>query len=285
MSRNLSAEQIRRLAQRLSARDWQVVRFVSTLHFTSGAQLARLCFADSDDPAANARAARRALLKLVRLGLLARLPRPIGGVRAGSAGYVYRLGLAGQRLAVMESWQPARRWRRSLTPGTLFLRHTLLVAELHTRLLEAERTRRFELLALEAEPTCHRDHHGPNGQGQTLKPDSYVRLGLGEYEDSFFIEVDRGTEGSRALDAQLARYLAYYESGVEQTTRGVFPKTLWLADRPERAPVIAECIDSLPPAEQELFATAPFDEAVEVMAGSKPAANGPIMGLSSPLRQ
>lgn len=271
MSPNLSAEQVRQLALRLSERDQRVVRCVNTLHFTSGAQLTRLCFEGSDDPRSSARAARRALLRLVRLGLLARLPRPIGGVRAGSAGFVYRLGLAGQRLAILSGWQPQQRWRRSLTPGTLFLRHTLLVAELHTRLIEAERAGRFELLALEAEPVCHRDYDGPDGRGQTLKPDSSVRLGLGEYEDSYFIEVDRGSEGSRALDAQLARYLAYYASGTEQAKRGVFPKTVWLVSRPERAAVVAECIEHLEANAQALFAVAPFEEALDALAGPEPA--------------
>ena len=43
-------------------------------------------------------AARRALQRLTKLGLLATLERRIGGVRSGSDGLIYRLGPAGQRL-------------------------------------------------------------------------------------------------------------------------------------------------------------------------------------------
>jgi hypothetical protein len=265
MSRYLTARSARTLAERLSQRDWLVLNHVVTLRFVSGSQLARLCFADSDDPTANARAARRALLHLTRLGVLARLPRPVGGVRAGSAGFVYRLGLGGHRLAVLRGLLPERQRRRSLVPGLQFLRHTLHIAELHTRLVEHERSGRCELLALAAEPSCWRSYDGLGGQRMYLKPDSYVRLGIGPYEDSYFIEVDRGTEGSRALHAQLERYVAYHRSGQEQRQRGVFPKVLWLGPNAERAGVIAACVAGLPTDAHTLFAACEFDQALAVM--------------------
>ncbi len=99
-ARYLSAALLRDLETKLTQRDLEVLRRVSDLHFVSGAQLARLSFTDSDDERANVRAARRALLRLVRLGTLERLDRPVGGIRAGSAGFVYYLGVAGQRIAV-----------------------------------------------------------------------------------------------------------------------------------------------------------------------------------------
>jgi hypothetical protein len=264
-ARYFTAQHVRELAERLSEQDWLVLKQVSSLRFVSGFQLARLCFSASDDPRANARAARRTLLRLTRLGVLARLPRPIGGVRAGSAGSVYRLGLGGHRLAVIKGWQPERQRRRSLVPGTLFVRHALAIAELHTRLVEGERSGRFELLALAAEPLCYRTYDGLGGQRVVLKPDSYVRLGLGPYEDSYFIEVDRGTEGSRALSWQLQRYVAYHASGAEQTERGVFPRTLWLTSTAERIGVIEDCVQRLPLDARALFAVVEFDQALHIM--------------------
>jgi|ERR1700722_4876733 len=265
MSRYVTARAASTLAERLSERDLLVLHHVATLRFVSGSQLARLCYADGDDPKANARSARRALLRLTRLGVLERLPRTIGGVRAGSAGFVYRLGLSGQRLAVLKGWQPDRQRRRSQVPGLLFLHHTLAIAELHTRLMECERSGRVELLALDAEPSCHRINDGLGGQRVNLKPDSYVRLGLGPYEDSYFIEVDNGTEGSRALSEQLERYVAHYQTGQEQTTHGVFPKVLWLTNTTDRARVIAECVAHLPADARALFAVAEFDQALQIM--------------------
>lgn len=266
--RYLTTAAVRELAACLTARDLAVLKQVSDLRFVSGSQLARLCFTGNNDPSANARTARHALLRLTRLGVLTRLPRPIGGVRAGSAGYVYRLGLAGQRLAVARGWQPERRGRRSLTPGSLFLRHSLAVAELHTLLTEADRSRRVELLALTAEPSCWRSFDSLSGQA-TLKPDSYVRLGVGDYEDSYFIEVDRGTEGSRAIERQLSAYAAYHTSGREQAERGVFPKTLWLTPTAERVKVIEGCVQRLPTATRELFQVARFDQALTVITNTK----------------
>jgi hypothetical protein len=137
----------------------------------------------------------------------------------------------------------------------LFLSHCLAVAELHTLLIEADRSGRLELLTLSGEPACWRSYGRASAQREaTLKPDSYVRLGAGEFEDSYFIEVDRGTEGNRAVERQLKDYVAYQASGREQEKRGVFPKTLWLVPTPERAAVIEDCIARLPRSARELFA-------------------------------
>jgi len=271
MSRSyLTAAVYRELAAQLTERDLTVLQRVSALRFVSGSQLTRLCFTDSGAAGANARAARRALLRLVQLTALARLPRPVGGVRAGSASFVYHLGVGGQRLAVERGWQPERRRRRSLIPGTLFVRHALLVSELHTLLIEHGRSRRFELLELTSEPACWRPYGGFDGRRQTLKPDSYVRLGVGAYEHSYFIEVDRGTEGSRALERQLRLYVAYYRSGAEQSEHGVFPRVLWLAAADRRVGLIADDVARLPRADRELFQVARFDEMTDVLTQPTP---------------
>jgi hypothetical protein len=254
-----------RTVSQLVERDLTLIKWVSDLRFVTGSQLTRLCFSDSDDLDANGRAARRTLLRLTRLGLLERLPRVVGGARSGSAGFVYHLGLAGQRLALERGWQPERRRRRSLTPGTRFVRHTLRVSELHTLLVESDRSRRVELLELVGEPTCWRSFGGMSNQRQTLKPDSFVRLGIGEYEDSYFLEVDMGTEGSRALERQLQLYVAYAGSGQEQAERGVFPRTLWLAPDAQRVAVIEDSVRRLPSADRELFQVGRFEDALAIM--------------------
>jgi protein involved in plasmid replication-relaxation len=272
--RYLTRARLDELASRLTLRDLDVLQRVSSLRFVSGAQLTRLCFADLGSPAACARAARRSLLRLTRLEVLTRLPRPVGGVRAGSAGFVYRLGHVGLRLATLRSWQPERRWRRSFAPGMLFVRHALAVAELHTLLVENDRSRSIELLELSGEPSCWRNYDGLGGQRLTLKPDSYVRLGAGDYEDSYFIEVDRGTEGSRSIERQLNAYVSYYASGVEQAGRGVFPKVLWLAPGVGRVGVIEGCVLALLGTSRELFEVAQFEDVLAVMTGSERSSNG-----------
>jgi hypothetical protein len=254
----------------LSQRDHAVLRTVSDLRFVTGEQLTRIHFAHAEDEAAaKARAARRSLVRLVRHDYLARLPRRVGGVRAGSAGFVYCLGLAGQRLAVLRGWQPERRRRRSQVPGTFFLNHTLAIAELHTMLLEGDRSGRFELLELVAEPACWRELGGIGGQrSDTLKPDSYVRLGVGAFEDSYFVEVDMGTEGSQTLHRKLKHYITYAAGGIEQQQHGVFPKVLWLTPDEPRASAVDGCIAELPGANRELFAVALQADALNVVSGT-----------------
>jgi hypothetical protein len=269
----VTATAIKKLHGRLTSRDMKVLKRVSDLRFVSGSQLTRLHFADCSDAAASARAARRALLRLVRLDVLERLPRVVGGARAGSAGFIYRLAPAGQRLVIERGWQPEGRRRRSEVPGTLFVDHALQIAELHTLLVEADRSRVIELLALDGEPACWRSYGRERGQRATLKPDSYVRLGVGAYEDSYFIEVDMGTEGSRALQRKLRDYLAYEASGQEQAERGVFPKTLWLAPTPKRASDIEACIVRLPHPAQELFAVALVADLLDVVVDTPTVTN------------
>jgi hypothetical protein len=258
----VTARAARELVARLSERDFAVLARIAGLRFVRGDQLARLHFAGTHDSTVALRTARRSLLRLVQLGVLERLPRPIGGIRAGSGAFVFYLAPAGQRIAIDRGWQPERRRRRSILPGTLFLHHALMVAELHTQLVEADRSRRFELLELAAEPSCWRTFGVAVGQSPALKPDSYVRLGVGAYEDSYFVEVDRGTEGSRAIERQLDLYVAYAASGQEQAKRGVFPKVLWLTTSDERVRAIRACVDRLPVAKRELFAVTEFKDAM-----------------------
>lgn len=263
--RYLTADRYQALATQLTGRDLAVLKRVSDLRFVSGSQLTRLCFVERGGQPANARAARRALLRLVQLEALARLERSVGGVRAGSAGFVYYLGLVGQRLAIARGWQPDRRTRRSLTPGTLFVRHTLAIAELHTQLIEGDRAGRFELLELAAEPSCWRSFRGLGNQRATLKPDSYIRLGIGAYEDSYFLEVDQGTEGSRALERQLQLYVDYHVSGREQAERQVFPRVLWLVPDGRRKAALVNSLQRLPAQHWALFQVVPFARAIDAL--------------------
>jgi hypothetical protein len=260
----MTMARLRELGEQLNERDRAVLQTVSGLRFVSGAQLVRLSFPAEGT---SARTARAALSRLTRLGVLARLPRPVGGVRAGSSGYVYRLGPAGQRLSVEAGWQPAGR-PQSYVPGTLFVAHALAVAELHARLVETDRAGRIELIELAGEAASRRRYNGPLGP-RVLKPDSFVRLGQGKYEDSYFIEVDMGTEGSRALLAKLNQYAEYEATGHEQAEHGVFPLTLWLVPDAERAAVIADCVGRLPRPARSLFRVAEFTEVEAVMASGE----------------
>lgn len=232
---------------RLGTRDRQVLSAVGLLGLVSAQQIERMFFAGAD----RSRVRRRSLQRLVDLGVLARLERRIGGVRAGSDGYVYVLDRLGRRLH-----EPERRGRLRTPeePGLLFVRHALAVSELYVLTVEAERAGRLGLLSWEAEPTCHRPFAGPLGAPQVLKPDAYLRLGVGAFEDHYFIELDTGSHRRGAIHRKLDTYLAYFKSGREQARGGVFPKALWVATSDRRADQLSEWIEGLPAEARRLFA-------------------------------
>jgi hypothetical protein len=265
----ISASALRDLLTQLTSRDFAVIRCVSELRFVSASQLSRMFGDDQLCAASRARASRRALGRLAALDCLAPLPRRIGGGRSGSSAAVFRLGLAGQRIAIHYGWLNAARTRRSAVPGSLFVAHAIAVAEVHARLVEADRGGRLELLERSAEPACWRSYGGiGNFASSRLKPDSFVRFAAQDYEYSFFIEVDMGTEGSRTIGRKLGSYLSYHRLGIEQERFGVFPKVQWLTTTPSRIDFLEAEIEQLPKGGRELFGVALVDDAVDAISGT-----------------
>ena len=144
----LSAAGLEHLRQQLTARDWAVLEDVARCRLLTGRHVQLLHFG-TDETAA--RAARRLLARLAGQRLLARLSRRIGGVRAGSNGYVYGLGVVGHRLL-----HPDRPGRRLHEVRDGFLTHTLAISDLYVSLRQAEQRGRLELLRVELEPQCWR---------------------------------------------------------------------------------------------------------------------------------
>lgn len=262
-SRYVTAARVRWLAAHLSDRERAVLGSLRRLRVATSGQLERLHFAD-----VTARQARAVLASLVERRLIARLPRRVGGVRAGSAGYVYVLDVAGQRLGPLVV---GRRVQRPWPVGTPFLAHSLAVTELYVRLMEAERHGRAELRLGEfhTEPACWRSFAGPGAGRVTLKPDAEVTLGLGRFEDRWFIEVDRATESRSTLDRKLGCYVRYWQSGQEQARTGIFPKVLWIVPDAARVDVLVDVCGRLPVAAWPLFAVVTEASAVErLLAGA-----------------
>jgi hypothetical protein len=255
------------LGNDLSVRDREVVQATARLRLVSGKQLKRLFFFEGERPQTSARLARRALARLVAAGMLGRLERRVGGVRAGSAGYVYALGPAGQRLVRLWRGDDGRS-RPSYEPGGLFVRHVLGVSESYVQLREAEAAGTLELLTFEAEPACWRPFTGPGGGRVVLKPDAFVRLGLGAYEDRYFLEIDCGSEGRGALVRKFQTYLSYYRSGAEQTAHGVFPRVVWITTTEQRVGLLTEVCGSLPSEARKLFAATTAERAPALFVGS-----------------
>jgi hypothetical protein len=259
VSHQLAAE----VAQRLSDRDHDILRALGRFRVMSGAQLARLFWAEGK-PESRTRLARRGLARLADLDVLERLPRRVGGVRAGSSGLVFAPGRVGQRLLQQERTSP-RRVRRAYTPGSRYLAHALGVAELYVALIEAQRWGVIdEVLAFDPEPASWRTYPGPYGARLTCKPDGFVRLGVGDYELSWFVEVDMATEAPVTLAAKARVYIDLFRSGVEQSAHGVFPRVAWIAPDEDRAEVIRQAL--VPLGHPELFVVTIAGEAVTLLA-------------------
>ena len=99
-----------------------------------------------------------------------------------------------------------------------------------------------------------------------LRPDLFVRIGVGALEDRWWIEVDMATEARSTIIAKGKRYLAYYRSGDEQSRHGIFPRTIWAVPDRRRAEEVAEALEHLPSGAGRLFVVWPYDEVIGRLA-------------------
>jgi protein involved in plasmid replication-relaxation len=265
--RYASGERLAAIAEELTDRDWLILQTLQTVKVATGHQLQRLHFdLPETEPASASRHRRRVLQRLVDLRVLGRLERRIGGVRAGSAGFVFGVDAVGARLLVVHDGGSSRP-RSVFTPGLSFLQHRLAITELYVRLTEASRGAACELIEFVAEPDCWRSFAGRGGARLLLKPDAYARVGAGGYEYLWFVEVDRAAESRPTLKAKCRRYVDYWLSGREETRSGVFPAVLWLVPDQRRADALETVIEQLPVDSRQLFKVGLFDRAVPILAG------------------
>lgn len=240
------------LCDRLSERDMAVLGSLDQLRLLTGDQIRRLHVTDGS-ALTQARRARALLQRLTELGAVVRMARSVGGVRAGSQGYIY--GISGLGQAVLSLDAPTgRRHRRTWETSPGHQNHVVAIAELYVSLVEAARDGLIELLDFQPESDCWRRFSGHAGEPVTLKPDAFIRLGVGDVERSAFVEVDLSTE-SRTVIARKARtYAAYWQTGLEAQRHGVFPEVLWLVPDERRQTRMREVLSRLPADAQALFA-------------------------------
>lgn len=263
----------RRVADRLSHRDFAVLGSLRDFRLMTGAQLRRLHFG-GEQLATQARKARAALARLTDQQVIVRLRRRVGGIRAGSDGYVY--GLSGLGYAVLDLETATVQRHRGVTQTKLaFQSHVLAVSELVVELREYESAGLCDIEELCAEPDCWRSTSGIAGQRRVLKPDAYVRMGVGDYELAAFIEIDQDTESLPTITRKLGVYLDYWRSGQEQQARGVFPLVWWLVPSRDRLDGIARTIRRLPVEAHALFSVALQEQAARLLT-QLPAQGGSL---------
>lgn len=263
--RRLTLSHLLELGASLGQAERALIRAVDRLRLVTHSQAAAVL--GHDDSLSGARLSRKVLKRLTDADVLARLDRRVGGVRAGSVGYVYYLGPTGQRLVAYWDGQGLIKGRFRPEPGSRYVRHRLAVSDLYVRLLRASRDGVLDLLAFEAEPDCWRTFGDGFGGVRPLKPDGFVRIGLGAYEDRYFIEVDLATESRSIIAGKLRAYVAYFNSGAEQEAEGVFPRVLLLTTSDERKEALVDTCSRLPAESWRLFTVTTLDKAIGIFSG------------------
>lgn len=247
----ITRDRLHRIEADMTERDWTLLGFLSATRLASGKQLAARFWTDEPEKyPAEARAGRRALKRLSGWRVLDPLAdRARGGVRGGSATLVYRVGAAGVKLLAGRGL----RQRRLGTPGPRLVAHTLACTQVAVDLYAAHRRGELDLIEIQHEPASHRSFLGAWGTRLWVRPDVFVRVGVGALEDRWFVEVDLASENSGTLLAKTKRYLSHYRSGSEQTTHGVYPRVLWAVPDEHRREQIERVLRRLPGETQKMF--------------------------------
>ena len=218
----------------VSDRDWLILSSVRGFRFLTTRQIARQQFNHGPGPGPIPRNANQALSRLRELGLLSNLERRIGGVRAGSGGYVWQVTELGDRVLRAHIGKERHSRLRPYEPSTSFLDHTLAVAEVVITLQEISRDGRVDLYHLELEPECWRSYLGSSGETRSLKPDVAAITKSSGFEDHWFIEVDRATEPPNRVVKKCLQYQEYLATGREQARVGLFPAVVWAVPTEQR---------------------------------------------------
>ena len=233
--------QLQAIAERLDATDRELLALLAAHRYATTRQLAQIT--ELSGQYGSARSALRQTSRRLRrqhgLGLVAHLERRIGGTRAGSAGYVWYLTAAGQRLT--GEGRGAR--RRFQEPSALFLAHTLAITQARVVIEQAIHAVGGRLAWLHTEPGCWRSWLRLGGALGWLKPDlEAITATDAGAEDHWLLEVDLDTEHPARLLAKCHDYQAHLASGTFQAQHGYYPQVVWLLTNQARAGRLAEQI-------------------------------------------
>lgn len=228
----LSAAALDAITHRLSDRDRSILRSVDDHQFLTVSHIESLYF-QAIAPDARSRITRRVLARLRGMRVLDTLDRRIGGVRAGSQGLIYHVGVAGDRILPRSV---RRRARLRYEPSVRFLDHRLAAADAHVALIAAHRGRLLELTESAVEPATWRTYTGIGAARRTLKPDLFAETAdASDLVRAWFVEIDLGTEHLPTLLTKCREYERYRQTGIEQDRHGAFPLVVWSMTHPDPA--------------------------------------------------
>ncbi|MCU1479806.1 MAG: hypothetical protein JWQ19_592 [Subtercola sp.] len=262
----LGKRQLELLKTTLGSRELALLVILRQHRYATTRQLERWLFHNHHSAISGARMSRRVLARLRDKGLIAPLDRRVGGIRAGSASYVWRLSAAGERISAPGTKLP-HRWRFR-EPSPAHLDHELGITETHLQLVEASRSTLLDLIDATTEPSCWRTFMQGGGNAVTLKPDMFAITASGDFEDVWFIEWDNATESIPTIVRKALVYEAYRKTGQEQKRSGVFPQVLWIVPTQERADKITTALEASQLVTQAMHIATTRDNVVNVVSGS-----------------
>ena len=265
----LGKNQLLDLLDKLSNRDFEILISLKHAKYLLTTQIKRLHFSDSPKPQVGLRSTTRNMHKLREYGLVKTFKRRIGGIRAGSASYIWCLTEPGQRLLDLQlgEYDPRRaRSHRYLEPSYIHVRHTLAIAECYVQLVEISRKyKKIVFAAVEWEPNCWRPFQY-KGHDIQLKPDLFAVTYNNGFEDRWFIEIDLSTEAMPVVMDKCRRYHQYLNSGIEQRQHdGVFPITVWIVPDQQRKQKMIEAINESFKKTPNIFAVIAAEEFEELI--------------------
>ena len=241
---------------------------MSQARFTTTNQLARLFFASSVRAETAIRRANFALQSLKKAGLVSHLKRRIGGARRGSASYVWQITFQGLKFLKNQDDSITLRYKNQYEPTQHHVEHTLAITEVFVETLEAVRdSEKLSLETFSFEPNSWRSYQKLSGIGKTLKPDAYLELVNHDYEDHYFLEIDRSTESLARIVNTCKKYIEYYRSGIEQRQKEVFPYVLWVVPDDKRKLTISKAIQKELYNFWELFTVITLEEYQDYIKG------------------
>jgi hypothetical protein len=244
----MSTAKLRQLAADLTPRYTAPLTHLDRARLLTGAQLDQLLAEPDLSTQTVARVRRRIMNRLRDARLVTVFDRPIGGVRAGSAGHIYALTPAGHAFLAIQAGQPRPTRTYTLANvGAAFLTHALAVSEIYVQLI----TRAAPDAQLAVFATEPRSWH-PDGVGGWLRPDAYVALDAPTHADTWWIEVDQNTESLPRLRAKIRTYAGYlHHCGTGP--HGGIPRVLFTAPTRHRCTAIGDLITGLPPPAEDTF--------------------------------
>jgi hypothetical protein len=267
---------VRRLETLVTERDLELLRALREYRLLTTAHLRDLFFSSHRTPVASKQACHRTLNRLSSYRLISATKRGQGGIGGGGLASVWMLGAAGERLLRHVEGHGDQRRKPRFDPSHTFFDHTLEVADAAVRLVQASRAGLFELLEIRGEPRNWRSFPGAVGGVRIVKPDLAVVTASGEFEDHWFIEVDRGTESTKTLIKKCHVYTDYQRSGIEQQRSGVYPRVLWLLPTKRRVELLRGAIEKERGLDPELFLVRTTDELVAAIAATTQTAEASV---------